>query len=137
MADIASALIRHYHIVSICTQQDIIAYTILIFSLLPTLLHFIGQPELYNYKAILLVFLVGNMFFNLSFTSHYALMAIHKDKPLMIISLAVAVVNIVLNVFAVIYIGIMGAVMVFCLSAFLLYIIKERSEKFYFNRHEW
>lgn len=115
----------------------IVVYAIIIFSFLPFILDLSGKNELYDYKILLLLFLIGNMFFNLSFTSHYAMMAIHKDKALMFITLAVAVVNMGANIIAVMYFGIIGAVIVFCLSAFLLFFIKGSFEKYYFRKHDW
>lgn len=115
----------------------IISYSIAIFSILPFILDLTGKTELYEYKILLFLFLIGNMFFNLSYTSHYAMMAIHKDKSLMFITIAVAIINVISNIFAVIYMGIIGAVTVFCISAFLLFFIKGRFEKYYFKKHGW
>lgn len=112
-------------------------YAAIIFIFLPFILDIMGKPELNEYKLLLAFFLIGNLFFNLSFTSHYALMAIHKDKVLMVITLIVAVLNLVLNILAVITMGIMGAVIVFYLSAFLLFLIKSNYEKRFFKKFNW
>ncbi len=115
----------------------IIGYTILLLIILPYLLDFINKPELYNYQIVLYIFLVGNLFLNLSFTSHYALMAIEKDKTLMLIAIVIAVFNVFGNIFAIQNFGIIGAVSIFAFSSITLYIIKKIAEKKYFKNYEW
>jgi O-antigen/teichoic acid export membrane protein len=81
--------------------------------------------------------LLGNMFLNLSFTSHYALMAIEKDKALMWIGIGIAILTILGNLIAINLFGITGGVSVFVLSSILFFITKSYAEKTYFRRYEW
>lgn len=115
----------------------VVIYGIIIFISLPFILEIMGKPELNKHQFLLLFFLLGNLFFNLSFTSHYALMAIHKDKQLMVITISISIINLILNVFAVHWFGILGSVVVFCLSSFLLFLVKGRYEKRYFKVYSW
>ena len=112
-------------------------YTLALFFILPYLLDFIDKSELYDHQIILYLFLLGNMFLNLSFTSHYALMAIEKDKALMWIGIGIATLTILGNLIAINLFGITGGVSVFVLSSILFFITKSYAEKTYFRRYEW
>lgn len=115
----------------------IIIYSVIIFISLPYLLELIDKPELNNHQVILFLFLAGNLFLNLSFASHYSLMALEKDKLLMKIGIMVAVLNLGANILAVFYFGIEGAVIVFLISSLLLYIFKQRAINHNFKKYDW
>ena len=123
--------LKTYSILFICI------YTILLALLLPMLLELVGKTELYDYQIILYLFLLGNLFFNLSFTSHYALVAIERDKELTKIAIGLAIFSCIANIVAVQLIGIIGAVMVFALSSLLLFFVKNKTEKHYFKNYDW
>jgi O-antigen/teichoic acid export membrane protein len=112
-------------------------YAMLLSIILPYILDFVGKPELYDFQIVFYIFLTGNLFFNLSFASHYALLAIEKDKELMKISIGLAVFSLVANLIGVAYFGIIGAVIVFAISSLLLYIIKYRTENQFFKNYDW
>lgn len=112
-------------------------YAVIIFLLLPYLLEFIDKSELNNHKVVLFLFLGGNLFLNLSFASHYSLMAIEKDKLLLKITILVAALNFGANILSVIYFGIEGAVIVFLISSILLYSLKQRAINKNFEKYEW
>lgn len=115
----------------------ILAYSVIIFISLPYLLKLIDKPELNNHQVILFLFLAGNLFLNLSFASHYSLMALEKDKLLMKIGIMVAVLNLAANILAVFYFGIEGAVIVFLISSLLLFIFKQRAINHNFKKYDW
>jgi len=115
----------------------IITYAIIITTVLPYLLELIGKPELENHKIILVLFLLGNLFINLSLGYHYLLMGLEKDKLLMKIGLKIAALNILANLFGVFYLGIKGAVIVFVISSFLIFILKKKAAKNYFTKYDW
>jgi len=115
----------------------IAVYAVIIFLALPYLLEFIDKPELNNHQVILFLFLAGNLFLNLSFASHYCLMALEKDKLLLKISILVACLNFGANILSVIYFGIEGAVIVFLISSVLLYFFKQRAVNHNFEKYEW
>ena len=115
----------------------ICSYALVLLLLLPTILEVVGKSELYEFQIVLYLFLLGNLFFNLSFTSHYALVAIEKDKELTKIAIGLAVFSCIANVLAVQYIGIIGAVIVFTLSSMLLFYIKSKTEKHFFKNYDW
>lgn len=130
----AMAVIRKLKLYSVGV---IVVYTLCLFILMPYVLKLMDKPELYDYQIVLYIFLVGNLFLNLSFTSHYALMAIEKDRKLMWIAIFVAIINLLGNLLAIKYFGIIGAVCVFTFSSLLYYVIKKQAEKFYFESYEW
>jgi O-antigen/teichoic acid export membrane protein len=115
----------------------IVIYALFLIFLMPYVLKFMDKPELNEYQIVLYLFLAGNLFLNLSFTSHYALMAVEEDRRLMWIAIVVGVINISGNFVAVNYFGIIGAVCVFALSSALLYFAKGYAEKSYFKTYEW
>lgn len=115
----------------------IAVYAVIIFFLLPYLLEFIDKAELNNHKVVLFLFLAGNLFLNLSFASHYSLMALEKDKLLLKITILVAALNFGTNILSVIYFGIEGAVIVFLTSSILLYFLKQRAINKNFEKYEW
>ena len=123
--------LKIYSILFICFYAVVLALT------LPFILELVGKAELYEYQIVLYLFLFGNLFFNLSFTSHYALLAIERDKELMWIAIGLAIFNFIVNIIAVKYIGIIGAVIVFAISSLLLYFIKNKAEKHFFKSYEW
>lgn len=122
-------------------QQNIIifilSYAFIIFLILPYILVIVGKPELEKYSVILFLFLLGNLFLNLSFGGHYLLMGMEKDRLLMKIGLKIAAVNIILNLTAITFFGIKGAVVVFVLSSFLLFISKREVAKKYVRNYGW
>lgn len=115
----------------------IVFYTIVIAVILPYLLDFVGKSELYNHQIILYLFLVGNLFLNLSYTSHYVLLSLEKDKVLMWIVIGVAIINLAGNFLVVNRFGLKGVVSVFVFSSILLFIIKYKAEKKYLKNYEW
>lgn len=115
----------------------IVIYTISIAFLLPYLLDFIGKNELYNHQIILYLFLIGNLFLNLSYTSHYVLLSLEKDKVLMWIVIGIAIVNLIGNLIVVNLFGLKGVVSVFVISSILLFVIKLKAEKKYLKKYEW
>jgi len=115
----------------------IVIYSIILFLVLPYLLDLVDKPELNNHRIILFLFLLGNLFFNLSFAGHYSLMALEKDRLLMWIAIIIGFINFAANILAVIFVGIEGAVLVFLASTIALYIIKNRAVKTYFKKYEW
>jgi O-antigen/teichoic acid export membrane protein len=119
------------------TIAVIAGYTLLVWFLLPYLLAFVNRPELNDYQVVLYFFLAGNLFLNLSFTSHYALMAVEKDKLLMWIAIIIAIINLIGNLIAVKYFGIIGAVCVFAFSSISFYLVKRYAEKSFFKKYEW
>jgi O-antigen/teichoic acid export membrane protein len=123
--------LKKYIVILIC------AYAILLSIILPYILDLVGKTELYEFQVVFYIFLIGNLFFNLSFASHYALLAIERDKELMKISIGLAVFSLVANFTAVAYFGIIGAVIVFAISSLLLYIIKYRTEHHFFKNYDW
>ncbi len=113
-----------------------LSYSILIFIALPSILEMVGKPRLSDQWYLLIFFLLGNLFFNLSFTSHYALMGLHKDKELMWISIFISIFNIACNILAVFLFGILGAVVVFFFSATLLFLFKRNRKRYYLKLME-
>jgi O-antigen/teichoic acid export membrane protein len=64
-------------------------------------------------------------------------MGLEKDKLLMKIGLKIAALNILANLFGVFYLGIKGAVIVFVISSFLIFILKKKAAKNYFTKYDW
>lgn len=106
-----------------------ILFAVLSLFFMNDLLDFIDRPELYEKRSVFYIHLAGAFFFNLSFASHFVLIAEEKEKLILKVTLASCIVNVVLNLSLIPVIGIYGAAISLLCSNIIMFIIKLIYEK--------
>lgn len=92
--------------------------------LLPYGLEHMGRPELNQNKEVLYLLVLSTLFFNFSFGSHFVLIAEEREKLIIKTTLIAFLVNIVLNLVLIPYLGILGASISLVLSSLTLWATK-------------
>jgi O-antigen/teichoic acid export membrane protein len=96
---------------------------------IPFVLEAMNKQPLETNKSIFYILLLGAVFFNFSFGSHYVLIAEEKEKLIIKTTLIAFVINISLNLILIPTIGIYGASIALAASSFALWISKSIEEK--------
>ena len=97
--------------------------------ILPYILDLIGKSELTNKINVVYILIFASLFFNMSFSSHFVLIAEEKEKLILKASVAACFFNLLLNLILVPIMGIYGSAVALLISSFILFIIKVRYEK--------
>lgn len=110
--------------------KEVVVYTVLscgvIMITITPLLNYIGN-QLYIDNVVQLYYLLLAIFFlNLSFVSHYVLYAQEKDAIIRNITLGVAVINVVLNLILIKWMGNIGASISMLISFLMMFLLKQR-----------
>lgn len=96
---------------------------------LPYLLALAGKSELYDYTGVLYLLIIGILFLNFSFSSHFVLIAREEEKKIIYSTLFSCVINISLNLLLIPAVGISGAAIAALVSSATLWLTKEWAEK--------
>lgn len=104
----------------------VIATGIIYVLILPQFLEIINRTQLYEFKFILFGLLVSTLFLNLSYSGHYALIALNKEKLIFKITLIGFFISISLNFVLIPFIGIWGAMVSQICSNFTMFKLKNR-----------
>lgn len=99
------------------------------FTILPYVLDFVGKSELTVRISIVYILIFASLFFNLSFSSHFVLVAEEKEKLIIKASVAACFFNLFFNVILLPILGIYGSAIALLISSFILFIIKVIYEK--------
>ena len=97
--------------------------------ILPYILDLVGKSELTNKINVVYILIFASLFFNMSFSSHFVLIAEEKEKLILKASVAACFFNLLLNLILVPIMGIYGSAVALLISSFVLFIIKVRYEK--------
>jgi O-antigen/teichoic acid export membrane protein len=99
------------------------------FTILPYILDIVGKSELTKNIGIVYILIFASLFFNLSFSSHFVLVAEEKEKLILKASVAACFFNLLLNIILLPILGVYGSAVTLLISCFALFIIKFRYEK--------
>ncbi len=99
------------------------------FTILPYILDIVGKSELTKNIGIVYILIFASLFFNLSFSSHFVLVAEEKEKLILKASVVACFFNLLLNIILLPILGVYGSAVTLLISSFALFIIKFRYEK--------
>lgn len=77
-----------------------------------------------DYSYLLFIFLLASIIFNFSLVSHYSLYAKRKDFSIIVITIAIAIFSLLLNIMMVKHFSIFGAAISVLISNALLFVLK-------------
>jgi O-antigen/teichoic acid export membrane protein len=109
-------------------------FLIFTFTLLPFILEIINKTELTSNIELIYILIFAALFFNLSFASHFVLVAEEKEKLIIKASIIACLCNVILNVIMIPKIGIFGSAIALLISSFILFAIKTSYDKNLINK---
>lgn len=101
-------------------------FFIFTFTLLPFILEIINKSELTSNIKLIYILIFAALFFNLSFASHFVLVAEEKEKLIIKASIIACLCNVTLNIILIPKIGIYGSAVALLISSFALFALKIR-----------
>lgn len=101
---------------------------------LPYLLQVVGKDDLTSNLGVMYVLILSTFVFNLSFFSHFVLIADEKDKLIVKSSLVACLINLTLNFILLPVAGIYGAAISLLLSSVFMFLLKKYYEKRIINK---
>lgn len=87
------------------------------------------KPELANQYPLLILLLCSTLFFNLSYSSHYFLIAGNKEKTILRITAWICGLTIVLNLVLIPFLGVIGPAIVLNVAGLMMWMFKRKQEK--------
>tara|TARA_B110000114_G_scaffold185496_1_gene232824 strand:+ start:1534 stop:2763 length:1230 start_codon:yes stop_codon:yes gene_type:complete len=99
------------------------------FTILPYILDIVGKSELTKNIGIVYILIFASLFFNLSFSSHFILVAEEKEKLILKATIVACFINLLLNLILLPILGVYGSAVALLISSFVLFIIKAGYEK--------
>ena len=101
---------------------------------LPYLLQVVGKDDLTSNLGVMYVLILSTFVFNLSFFSHFVLIADEKDKLIVKSSLVACLINLTLSFTLLPVVGIYGAAISLLLSSVFMFLLKKYYEKRIINK---
>ncbi|MCE2613628.1 polysaccharide biosynthesis C-terminal domain-containing protein [Flavobacteriaceae bacterium D16] len=104
-------------------------FTIFFLLAMPYILELLQKDELYENSNLIYLMLLGILFLNFSFSSHFFLLADKQEKIILKITVITAFINVILNLILVPIFGIIGACISLIISSASLWLLKFLEEK--------
>ena len=123
------ALIKNKNEIYRSTMFIVFGMLVLFIIALPHILVIMDKQDLDANSNILYVLMLGALFFNFSFSSHYILIAEEREKLIFKTTFIAFAINLTLNIVLIPIIGIYGAAIALTASSFALWIAKLFEEK--------
>lgn len=95
---------------------------------LPFVLEYIGKEQLNSRVAIVYLLLCSALFFNLSYASHFVLIAKERELDILKATLIACVINVILNLTLIPFIGIYGSATALIVSNLVMLVTKRYYE---------
>lgn len=102
----------------------VVLFFIFSLTLLPFILEVVDKNDLTSNIDVIYILIFAALFFNLSFASHFVLVAEEKEKLIIKASLIACICNVTLNLILIPKIGIYGSAIALLISSFVLFALK-------------
>jgi O-antigen/teichoic acid export membrane protein len=112
----------------------VLLFFIFTFTILPLILEVVNKTELTSKMEVIYILILAALFFNLSFSSHFVLVAEEKEKLIIKASVIACLSNVTLNIILIPKIGIYGSAIALLISSIILFAIKTNYDKNLINK---
>ena len=116
---------KHQKKLKVSSMVIILGLTLFYALTLSFFLSYVNRPQLYEYKWLLFGLLFSFMILNLSFASHYTLIAKNMELKILKITFISFIVSVLCNLFFIKNFGIAGALVAQILANTVLFVFKE------------